>query len=118
MNLEIYDININQKKNRLAKTISKPKNHSKKYEDSHKMSQNSYYGKEISYIKEYDKFYYYPGILKKNDSLINNCIYCASGKLLNYLYRNRANKEYRNLLRLIHEKCKIFFVCLQLIKDL
>ena len=46
LNLEFYDININQDKNRLAKTISKPKNHSKKYQDSHKMSQNSYYGKK------------------------------------------------------------------------
>ena len=110
LNSELYEMNTNEEREKLTKSKYnyRQKFQNKKYQDSHQRSQNSYYEKKNT-CKEFEKFYYYPGILKKNENLINNCEYCVSGKLLNYLYKNRKNKEYKNLLQYIHKKCKIYF---------
>ena len=108
-------INIKEDKLSKVKINNKQKKQYNKIQDDNrnKKSENSFNnyenGRKNSYTKELDKIYYYPGIFKKHDYLIDNCIYCVSGKLLNYLFKNRKNKEYKYLLQLIHKNCKIFF---------
>ena len=115
LNSEIYMINIKEDKLSKVKINNKQKKQYNKIQDDNrnKKSENSFNnyenGRKNSYTKELDKIYYYPGIFKKHDYLIDNCIYCVSGKLLNYLFKNRKNKEYKYLLQLIHKNCKIFF---------
>ena len=55
----------------------------------------------------YQRFYYYPGIFIDNEELNDNCIYCISGKLFNFLYKNK--REFKFLLEKIHKNCKIFY---------
>ena len=115
LNSEFYAININEDKLSKAKINNKQKKQYNKYQDNisiiNSQNSNNNYGngRKNNYIKEFDKIYYYPGVFKKHDYLIDNSIYCVSGKLLNYLFKNRKNKEYKYLLQLIHRNCKIFF---------
>ena len=62
-----------------------------------------------NYIGDYERFYYYHGIFDEHADLKDNCIYCVSGKILNYLYLNKAKKECKYLLDHIYQYCKIFF---------
>ena len=57
----------------------------------------------------YQRFYYYPGIFNENEELNDNCIYCISGKLFNFLYKNKNKREFKFLLEKIHKNCKIFY---------
>ena len=99
LNSELYSININEETIKLSKnkTNCKRKNHDT---ISRKKSQN---------IGDIEKFYYYPGLFQQQEDLKDNCIFCVSGKLLNYLYKNRRNKEYKYILQMIHKNCKIFY---------
>ena len=112
LNSELYSININDEKIKLSKNKI---NYKQKNQDtiSRKKSQYSYYnygniGKN-SNIGDFEKFYYYPGLFQQQEDLKDNCIFCVSGKLLNYLYKNRRNKEYKYILQMIHKNCKIFY---------
>ena len=64
------------------------------------------------------KFYYYSGIFKDNEELNDNCIYCVSGKLFNFLYKNKKNKNSKKFLDQIYKYCKIFFKMSSLDKTL
>ena len=58
----------------------------------------------------FQKFYYYPSIFRDNEEFKdNNCIFCVSGKLFSYLYKNKNRKEYKFLLDKIHSNCKLFY---------
>ncbi len=111
-NSEVSEIFISDDKNRSFNQRSD----SKKYQDStnsHKRSKNSN-NKKSNIIRrntllEFEQFPYYNGILNVNEDLSQNCIYCVSGKALNYIFKNRRKKEYKILLRYIHKYCKIFF---------
>ena len=61
------------------------------------------------YLIDIQKFKYYSGIFKDKEELIDNCIYCVSGKLFNFLYKNKKNKECRIILEKIHKFSKIYF---------
>jgi magnesium-transporting ATPase (P-type) len=99
------------------KSNSKRKSDNKKYQESsnsHKKSKNSTNNKKSLITRkksllEFETFYYYNGILNEYEDLKQNCIYCVSGKALNYLYKNRRRKDFKILLRHIHKYCKIFF---------
>ena len=108
LNSELYSININEEKIKLSKNKTNGK---KKNKDtiSRKKSQNSYFNYGNTNIGDNEKFYYYPGLFQQQEELKDNCIFCVSGKLLNYLYKNRRNKEYKYLLQMIHKNCKIFY---------
>ena len=118
LNSELYSINLNDEKEKLSNikiNNTKQRNQYKRNQDSnsHKKSQNNYFnygnmGKNAC-VGEFEKFYYYPGLFKRQEDLRDNCTYCVSGKLLNYLYKNRKNNEYKYLLQMIHKNCKIFF---------
>ena len=109
LNSELYEINLNEDKN--SKNKKYIKNRNIQDNNSHKKSRNSYYiYDKNSFNGEYEKFYYYPGIFKKHTDLIENCVYCVSGKVLYYLYKNKSkSKEYKNLLQQIYKNCRIFF---------
>ena len=57
----------------------------------------------------YQKFYYYPAIFRENEELRENSIYCASGKLFSFLYKNKNKREYKFLLDKLHKNCKIYY---------
>ena len=60
-------------------------------------------------LSNLEKFYYYPGIFEDNEELKDNCIYCISGKLFNFLYKNKEKKQCKYILERIHKYCKIFY---------
>lgn len=62
--------------------------------------------RNISYI---EKVNYYKGIFNDNKELEENSIFCVSGKLFSFLYKNKKKKECKYLLEKIHIYAKIFF---------
>ena len=66
----------------------------------------------------FEKYYYYPGILEEHEDLSHNCVYCISGKAFNFLYKNKEKKQCKKLLEIIHNNCKIFFNMSSLDKSL
>lgn len=64
------------------------------------------------------KFFYYSGIFNANEELNDNCIYCVSGKLFNFLYKNKKNKKCQKFLEQINKYCRIFFNMSSLDKSL
>ena len=62
--------------------------------------------KTLSYLEKYN---YYPGIFEDYEELNDNCIYCISGKLFNFLYKNKEKKQCKYILERIHKHCKIFY---------
>ena len=116
VNSEINEINKNEDRDKLSKSIiNNPKIENKKNQDSnsHKKTKNSTYKynnlSKKTTLREFEKFYFYCGIFNDYEDLKDNCIYCVSGKVINYLYKNKKNKEYKSLLKQIHKKCKIYF---------
>ena len=97
---------INKKlKNKLKNSIED--------KDSFNINKNSNYKsyssskkRNLSYI---EKKYYYKGIFNDNKELEENSIFCISGKLFSFLYKNKKNKECKYLLEKIHLYAKIFF---------
>ena len=55
------------------------------------------------------KFSYYLGIFDDHKELSEDCIYCISGKVFEFLYQNKNKKHAKMLLEKIHEKCRIFY---------
>ena len=53
--------------------------------------------------------YYHPGIFEEHKELMEDCIYCISGKVFEYLYQNKDKKQIKKLLEIIHKKCRIFY---------
>jgi magnesium-transporting ATPase (P-type) len=81
--------------------------------DSFNINKNSNYKsyssskkRNLSYI---EKKYYYKGIFNDDQELEDNSVFCVSGKLLNFLYKNKKKKEYKYLLEKIHLYAKVFF---------
>ena len=109
-NLSTTNQNEEIEKLSTSRPNNKQKKQTKKYQDSnsHKKSENSHINSRNG-LGEFEKIYFYPGIFKKYEELKDNCIYCVSGKVINYLYKNIRNKYYKHLLQLIHKNCKIFF---------
>jgi len=60
-------------------------------------------------ITNFEKLFYYPGIFEEHEDLINNCIYCISGRAFNFLYKNKEKKHCKVLLDKMHKYCKIFY---------
>ena len=97
---------INKKlKNKLKNSIED--------KDSFNINKNSNYKsyssskkRNLSYI---EKKYYYKGIFNDNKELEENSIFCISGKLFSFLYKNKKNRECKYLLEKIHLYAKIFF---------
>ena len=118
LNSELYEININEDKNSKMKINGK----SKFFQDnnSHRKRQNNHYNfyEKNNLLEEYEKFYYFPGIFKKYTQLTEDCVYCVSGKVLNYLYKNIKKKESKILLEQIYKNCRIFFSMTSLDKSL
>ena len=69
-------------------------------------------------LSNLEKFYYYPGIFEDNEELNDNCIYCISGKLFNFLYKNKEKKQCKYILERIHKYCKIFYYMSSIDKSL
>ena len=53
--------------------------------------------------------YYYPSIFEDHKELSENCIYCVSGKIFEFLYQNKNKINAKILLEKIHQKCRIFY---------
>ena len=53
--------------------------------------------------------YYYPDIFEEHKELTEDCIYCISGRLFDYLYQNKDKKQIKKLLEIIHKNCRIFY---------
>ena len=71
--------------------------------------------KSITNIEKYD---YYPDIFKDIEEMANNCIYCISGNVFNFFYKNKEKKQYKKTLDLILKNCKIFYDMSSLDKSL
>jgi len=69
-------------------------------------------------LSNLEKFYYYPGIFEDNEELKDNCIYCISGKLFNFLYKNKEKKQCKYILERMHKHCKIFYYMSSIDKSL
>jgi len=81
-----------------------------------KKSKNTYkLNKSLSNIEKYN---YYPDIFKDIEEMANNCIYCISGKVFKFLYKNKEKKHYKKTLDLILKNCKIFYDMSSLDKSL
>ena len=104
LNSDISEINYNQEK---SSNSNKTKNKKNKDINSFKNNKIIFNGKNN--LGEFERFYYHYEIFRENEDLKENCIYCVSGKLLNYLYKNKKKKECKYLLEKIHKYCKIFF---------
>ena len=68
--------------------------------------------------KNIEKYNYYPGIFEDHEELINNCIYCISGRAFNFLYKNKEKKQCKKILEKIYKNCKIFYDMSSLDKSL
>ena len=88
-----------QKKKSIVKSIGLESN----------MEKNIQSNNELSNYRNLKKFYYYPKIFEEYKDLAENCIYCVSGKLINFLYKNKEKKYCKLLLEKIHQLAKIFF---------
>jgi len=53
--------------------------------------------------------YYYQGILEDHKELTEDCIYCVSGSVFDFLYQNKNKRHAKILLETIHEKCRIYY---------
>jgi magnesium-transporting ATPase (P-type) len=111
---EIDDLNKNLQMN--------PKyNYNNKVEDIRqssidKKSKHTYkINKSSSNIEKYD---YYPDIFEDNEEMASNCIYCISGNVFKFLYKNKEKKKYKKTLNLILKNCKIFYDMSSLDKSL
>ena len=111
--------------NKLSKNNSLLKNDKiKSIVENIDMQESSNYKKrsisnEINSHNRYlKKYYYYPKIFEENEDLSDNCIYCVSGKLINFLYKNKEKKQCKNLLEKIHKFTKIFYSMSSLDKSL
>ena len=107
----VSPLSFNEKKN---KNNSTDKNQ-RKLTDSNdltKISNNKKYGynptlKAPSFMLE--RYNYYPEIFEDHEELVDNCIYCISGRAFSFLYKNKEKKHYKNLLEKISKFCKIYF---------
>ena len=53
--------------------------------------------------------YYYLGIFDDHKELSEDCIYCISGKVFEFIYQNKNKRHAKMLLEKIQEKCRIFY---------
>ena len=85
--------------------------------NTNKKFKNSYEARSKN-LSNLERFYYYPGIFEDNEELKDNCIYCISGKLFNFLYKNKEKKQCKYILERIHQHCKIFYFMSSIDKSL
>ena len=106
----IYKPNINNKHKKSKDKISFQKsNNSKNLKSNNTI---------ISSSPKIEKYDYYPRIFEDHEDLVNNSIYCVSGKLINFLYKNKEKKHFKKFLELIQKNCKIFYNMTSLDKSL
>ena len=107
--------NLNVNPNKIRPVKSRQRTDIMKFQDmmdNYSKNKNIYRDElksKNTFIGDYERFYYYYGIFHDNHDLRDNCIYCVSGKTINYLYSNKKRKECKHLLKQIHKYCKIFF---------
>jgi len=82
---------------------------------SNKFTVNSSFIEGINDKKEI--LYYYQGIFDEHKELTEDCIYCVSGNVFDFLYKNKNKNQAKNLLNLIHKKCRIFYNMTSLTKS-
>ena len=100
--------------NEINNSKSRQKKENSNNQDYYRVRNKSIYFKKNDIVKsnyfgDYERFYYYHGIFDEHADLKDNCIYCVSGKIFNYLYINKSKKECKYLLEQINKNCKIFF---------
>ena len=61
--------------------------------------------------------YYYPAIFEEHKELDENCIYCISGNVFEFLYQNKNKKNAKILLDKIYKKCRIYYNMTSLLKS-
>ena len=83
-----------------------------------KKSRNQSLNDEKNNKNIFEKFYFYPKIFEEHKDLLENCIYCISGKAFNFLYNNKEKKQCNYILEKIHKFCKIFYNMSSLDKSL
>ena len=72
----------------------------------------------ININKSIEKYYYCPNIFEEYEDLTVNCIYCISGKVIEFLYKNKEKNQCKKLLEKIYKFAKIFFSMTSLDKSL
>jgi hypothetical protein len=97
---------INKKLKNKIKNNIEDKDSANINKNSNYRSYSSSKKRNLSYI---EKLYYYKGIFNDNKELEDNSIFCVSGKLFSFLYKNKIKKECKFLLEKIHIYAKIFF---------
>ena len=105
--------NINQTKKKINKLANK------EIDEGNTTRRNFInYEKINKFLINYQKFNYHPGIFRENEELKDNCVYCVSGKLFLFLYKNKNRKEFKYLLEKIHKFCKIYYRMSSIAKSL
>ena len=115
----IYNYGNEKKMETKIKDYCKESNPSSYYLKESKNIQQTNTNKRISQTNcLLEKYYFYPNIFEEHEDLANNCIYCISGQLFNYLYDNKDKKKYKKLLERIHKFTNIFYSMTSLQKSL
>ena len=63
----------------------------------------------LGMVEKNPPLYYYQGIFEDHKELTEDCIYCISGSVFEFLYQIKNKKHAKILLDKIHEKCRIFY---------
>ena len=105
--------NVNKDEKNYDNYIKKKVNNS----DFLNLSINKSYNNNLS-KSNIEHYNYYPGIFEDHEELINNSIYCISGKAFTFLYKNKEKKQCKKLLEKIYKNCKIFYDMSSLDKSL
>ena len=112
----ISNMNLNYVENPKNSINTSGKNLWRKLQMVKKISNNfDVNGKKINQINNdntngfMDTLYYYQGIFDDHNELNEDCIYCISGKVFDFLYQNKTKRNSKILLDKIYQKCRIFF---------
>ena len=112
----ISNMNLNYVENPKNSINTSGKNLWRKLQMVKKISNNfDFNGKKINQINNdntngfMDTLYYYQGIFDDHNELNEDCIYCISGKVFDFLYQNKTKRNSKILLDKIYQKCRIFF---------
>ena len=73
------------------------------------ISKNSFINKKNLNSEKNEILYYYPSIFEDHKELNEDCIYCVSGRIFEFLYHNKNKIHSKILLEKIHQKCRIFY---------
>ena len=98
-NLNSFDFNNIESSKKIFSFVSR-KNMSKYSQDTTTM---------LGMNEKNPTLYYYQGIFEDHKELTEDCIYCISGSVFDFLYQIKTKKHAKILLDKIHEKCRIFY---------